>query len=241
MFNRFIIAAALAFVPFAASASQLPDYPFIHASGSNATYVIPDVGEVDFEILAHDADPEAARKIVEGKVAEVRALVGGLGLAEADVEIRDIRREIRKPDPSQPGVFVYDIKCGVHIKVSDLSKWRALVSPLLNMGNLDGFMTGFDASNREKIETELTSDAIKVARRKAEAMAAGLGRKLGPVSAISSGELKNLTRAMGLAATANEVRGRSAGRPGSDYDRNELVHIVPMKLAQSVDVIFRIK
>lgn len=238
MLKSFIIAAALVLVPFAASASQLPDYPFIHASGTGFTHAMPDVGEIDFEISAHDPDPETARKVVEARVAEVRALVGGLGLAEADVEIRDIRREMRKADPSQPGVVLYDIKCGVRIKVSDLSKWKALTSPLLNMGNLDGFMTGFDSSNRDKIEADLTGEAIKIARRKAEAIAAGLGRKLGPANAVSSGELKNVTRAMGLAASG-DVRPRSVGR--TEYDRNDMLMIVAMKLSQSVDVIFRIK
>ena len=49
---------------------------------------------------------------------------------DADIDIRDVRKDIRKADPSQPGVVLYDIKCGVHIKVTDLSKWKALVAPL---------------------------------------------------------------------------------------------------------------
>jgi uncharacterized protein YggE len=211
-----IIVAALVLVPFAASASQLPDYPFIHASGNGFVYVAPDVGEIDFEISAHQADPEAARQVVEGRIAEVRALVAGLALPDADVEIRDVRKDIRKAEPSQPGVVQYDIRCVVHIKVGDLSKWKALVSPLINMANLDGFMTGFDTSKREQVETELTGDAIKAARRKAEAIATGFGRKLGPVSAVSAGDLKNLTRAMGLAVTEPQPERVRSRRPADD-------------------------
>jgi uncharacterized protein YggE len=239
MLKKIIAVAALVLVPFAASASQLPDYPFIHASGNGWVYVAPDVGEIDFEISAYHADPEAARQVVEGRIAEIRALVTGLGLPEGDLEIRDLRKFIRKADSSQPGVVQYDIKCGVHIKVADLSKWKALVSPLINMANLDGFMTGFDISKREEIETELTGDAIKAARRKAEAMAAGFGRKLGPVSAVSAGELKNLTRAMGMAATDPLRSARNVSR--NEYDRDGLLMIIAFKMSQSVDVIFRIK
>lgn len=239
MLKKIIAAAALTFVSFAASASQLPDYPFIHTSGNGFVYVAPDVGEIDFEISAHQADPEAARQVVEGRIAEVRALVAGLALPEADVEIRDVRKDIRKGEAGQPGVVLYDIKCGVHIKVSDLSKWKALVSPLISMANIDGFMTGFDVSKREQVETELTGDAIKAARRKAEAIAAGFGRKLGPVSGVSAGDLKNLTRAMGLAATDQQRFTRAVGK--SEYDRDSLLMINVMRMSQSVDVIFRIK
>lgn len=217
----------------------MPDYPFIHASGNGLVYVAPDVGEVDFEISGQQDDPEAARKMVEGRIAEVRALVAGLGLPEADVEIRDVRKEIRKGDRAQPGVVVYDIKCGVHIKVSDLSKWKSLVAPLIDMPNLDGFMTGFDISKREQVETELTGEAIKAARRKGEAIAAGFGRKLGAVSGVSTGDLKNMTRALGLAAAEPMRFTRPEGR--SQYDRDTLLMITLMKMSQSVDVIFRIK
>lgn len=238
MLKKLIAAATLVLAPLAGHASQLPDYPFIHVSGSGSTYFAPDTGEIDFEVSAHDPDPEAARKVVETRAAEVRALVTSLGLADADVEIRDIRKELRKPEQPQPGSPSYDIKCSVHIKVRELAKWKDLVSPLLDMPNVAGFMIGFDTTEREKVEAELTAQAIKAAQRKAEAIAAGFGRKLGPVNAVSTGELKNVSRAMGLAAS-DPYRSRSAGN--TSYDRDGLLMITMVTLAQSVDVIFRIK
>jgi uncharacterized protein YggE len=238
MLKKIIAAAALVLVPFAVHASPLPDYPFIHVSGNGSTYFPPDTGEIDFEVSAYDPEPEAARKVVETRAAEVRALVTSLGLADADVEIRDIRKEFRKPEQGQPDALNYDIKCSVHIKVRDLAKWKELVSPLLGMPNLAGFMIGFDTTQREKVEAELTAQAIKTAQRKAEAIAAGFGRKLGPVNAVSTGELKNVSRAMGLAAS-DPYRSRSAAN--TSYNRDGMLMIPMVTLAQSVDVIFRIK
>jgi uncharacterized protein YggE len=236
MFKKFALIAMFACVPVVTTAADLPEYPFVHASGTGFAYVMPDIGEVDFEILAHDADPEVARKTVEERIEQIRALAESLGLAPEALEIRDVRKDIRKDQNSVPGVVLYDIKCGVHIKVKDLSKWRELMSPLINMQNLDGFMTEFSASEREKIEMELLADAVKAAKRRAEGMVAGFGKKLGSVSAVSSGQLANLSRAMGLAPT--EVRGRSVAR--KDYDRRDLLAIGDLKLSQPVDVIFRI-
>ncbi|HEX9171407.1 MAG TPA: SIMPL domain-containing protein, partial [Telluria sp.] len=236
--KNIIAIAALVLVPFAAAAVQLPDYPFIHANGSSWAYVPPDVGEIDFEIWGGHAKPEAARQLVEERIAEVRALLAGLGLPAADIEIRDVRKEMRKGE-SPGGVAQYDIKCGVHIKVADLSKWKPLVSGLLNMGNLDAFMTGFDTTRREQVDAELTAEAIKVARRKGEAMAAGFGRKLGAVGGVSPGELKNLTRAMGMAASDQARHARAVSK--NEYDRDGLLMINIIRMSQSVDVLFRIK
>lgn len=120
MMMKFALVAALMCAPFTAGAADLPTYPFIHANGMGAARVLPDIGEIDFEISAADQDPVAARAVVEGKVAEVRALAAELGLPEGDLEIRDVRKDMRKPDPAQPTVPTYDIRCGVHIKVRDL-------------------------------------------------------------------------------------------------------------------------
>ncbi|MES2759187.1 MAG: SIMPL domain-containing protein [Pseudomonadota bacterium] len=236
MLKRIISIAALVVVPFAAAAGQLPDYPFIHTNGSSWAYVPPDVGEIDFEIWGGHTTPEAARQLVEERVAEVRKLLDGLGVPAADIEIRDVRKEMRKGEAAAQ----YDIKCGVHIKVADLSKWKPLVSGLLNMANLDGFMTGFDTTRRAQVDADLTGEAIKVARVKAEAMAAGFGRKLGPVGGVTTGDLKNLTRAMGMAAS-DEARRYTRPVGKSEYDRDALLMINIIKLSQSVDVIFKIK
>ena len=63
MLKKIIVVTALALAPFAASASQLPDYPFVHASGNGSVYVAPDVGEIDFEPEADDGTDPLARKL----------------------------------------------------------------------------------------------------------------------------------------------------------------------------------
>lgn len=221
-----------------ASAAEFPDYPFVHTSGTGFTYAAPDLGEIDFEVSVFNPDPAQARQAIEARLAQVRALLDEAGVAHDDVDIRDVRRDIRKADPNQPGVVLIDLKAGVHIKVKDLSKWKALVGALIVLPDLDGFMVGFDSSRREQIETELTAQALANARRKAEAIAGGVGRKLGLANAVTTGELKNVTRAVGLGGAApsyyrNPVK--------NDPDREGLLMIVPMRLSQSVDVIFRFK
>lgn len=235
---KIVTLIAVLIVPLCAAASDLPAYPFVHASRTGATSVMPDVGEMDFEIIANDTDPAAARALVEGRIAQIRALAEGLGVPPGDVEIRDIRKDVKKGGDADGAAPSYDLRSGVHIKVADLSKWAGLVGPLIDMPNLDGFATSFDTTEREKVETELVTVAMNTARRKAVAMAKGAGMKLGAVTAVTLGDLKNLSRAMGLAP--NDMRYSGSGTR-SAYDRKDLLAIDIIKLAQPVDMIFRLK
>lgn len=238
MFKIVALIAALSTIAFSAAASDLPAYPFVHASGTGATSVIPDVGEIDFEIIAHDSDPAAARAVVESRIAQIRALAEGLGVPAEDVAIRDIRKDVKKGTDADGATPSYDLRSGVNIKVADLSKWAGLVGPLIDMPNLDGFATSFDTTEREKVETDLVALAMNTARRKAAAMAKGAGMKLGAVTAVTLGDLKNLSRAMGLAP--NDMRYSGSGTR-SAYNRKDLLSIDIIKLAQPVDMIFRLK
>ncbi len=98
-------------------------------------------------------------------------------------------------------------------------------------------MTFFDTAGRDKIEAQLVGEVMRTARRKAEALAARMGHKLGPAGGVSNGDLKNPTRAMGLAAA--DYSGRGQSRAG--WSREGGVMILPLRLAQPVDLIYRIK
>jgi uncharacterized protein len=233
--QRFVLVCWCLALAGPAQAAGLPAYPFIHVTGKGFATVIPDRGLIDFEIAAQDVDPQVALATVNTRVGEIRALMAEAGLAESDIEIRDVRRVLRHADGN--GAPVHDLRCGVRLQVNDLGKWRAVIGPLLDRPNLDGFMTVFDSTDRTRVENDLMRDAIASARLKAESIAAGLGRKLGPVSAISTEELKNLTRAMKLSPVEF---GRHGGGDEAQ-DRADLLTVTSLKMAQSVDVIYRMR
>ena len=234
MFKQALLAGLMAAIACTVQAAELPAYPFIHVSGSNEIRVRPDLGQVDFEIAASDPDAARALQLVENRIAEIRGVMGAAGIGADDLEVRDPRQDIKKGDPA---VVAYEIRCGVKLVVRDLAKWKAAVGPLLGMQNLDGFMTGFDTTERAKVEAALMGEAIQMARRKGETIAAGFGRKLGPVSGVSVGELKNLTRSMNLTPSELFQRGRAPEGP----PREDILMVTSLKLSQGVDVIFRIK
>lgn len=240
MFKKLVILSAFVVAPLSVSAQGLPAYPFIHVNGTGSISMMPDLGAIDFEVAASDADPEVALATVNARLAEIRALLAETGIAEADVEIRDVRREIKRSESAEPlAGAIHELRSGVKITIRDLRKWKDVLAPLLAKPNLDGFMTVFDTTEREKVEMDLMAEAIKVARRKGVGMAAGFGRKLGAVRAVSSGELKNLSRSLNLAPSEFSFRGNN--NRNEKNVRADLLTINVLKLAQLVDVIFRIQ
>jgi len=230
------LAFAVALLPFAAHASNLPEYPFIHAAGEGYLMVVPDMGEIDFDISAYDPDPAAAVALVQARAAEVHALLAGEG---ASADVRDMRKEMRKsanPDPA--AAPDYDIRSAVHIVVRDLGKWRPIMQALLEMKNIDHMSTTFSKTDRLKVEQELTAVAVKDAQRRAENMAAGFGKKLGAVAAVSSGQLRNLTGAVGLMPGDFYKGTAGVAPPNPDKD---FLSIDVLKWSQTVDMLFRIK
>jgi uncharacterized protein YggE len=225
----------------AAHASPVPDYPFVHVTGSAFQAVVPDIGSLDFEVVAQDADPAAARAVLETRVGEVRALMRQFGMDPEDAVVREVRQGIRKDGRAADGTPLYELRCDVHINVRNLANWAPLAGGLLGKPNLDGFASAFDRSDMQKIDEELMTQAIQDARRKADVMAAGFGRRVGGVMAATPDGLKNLGTAMGL-EREDFRRPRSADATrAQDVEREQLLAVPAMKLRQPVDVIFRLE
>jgi uncharacterized protein YggE len=228
MFKSLVLAVAL--LPCLAQASNLPDYPFIHTSGEGFAMIVPDMGEIDFDITVFNADPALAAAQLAERAAQVQALMVE---GESSASLRDARKEMRAAEAD------YAMRSSVHIVVRDLSKWRPLMQALLALPNLDHLSTTFARKDRDQVERELTANAVKDAQRRADSMAAGFGKKVGTVSAISSGQLRNLTGSVGLMpGDLYDRANRTADAAPADKD---FLAIEALRWSQTVDVIFRIK
>ena len=229
----------LSVTSLSASASQLPDYPFIHAVGNAYIFVAPNLGELDFEINVPEVDPEASVATALKRIDDIQQLLNTQGIGAEDVTIRGLRKEMRK----QGADDVYNLRSAIHITVRDLSKWRHVVLPLLNMPNVDSLEATFGTTEREKLERDLMNLAVKDAQNKADAMASAFGKRVGTVSAISSNQLKDLSTSIGLVPGDLYLRDREPGANEAHGTVNpaDLLMIAGKRMSQSVDVVFRIK
>ena len=239
-FAILIVMIATLALPVAAQASPLPAYSFVHVSAEASRYTTPNIGALDFLIVASDADPALARSTVETRIAEVRALLQEAGIPLEDLETRDVRREPGRNGAGEP--TAQQLRVSVHLIVRDLSKWQAVVAPLLDKPNLGDFATSFDLVERDQFEAELMADALRDARRRAEIIAKGAKRKLGAVTAVTPGGVKNVGAAIGLVrADFSYTRATSTNARPSNVEARNFLSVDALKLVQPVDVVFRLE
>ncbi|WP_051971604.1 SIMPL domain-containing protein [Massilia sp. 9096] len=237
-----LVAASLSTFCVPAAAESLPAYPFIHVTGSAFQQVMPDIAALDFEAVALDADPAAARAVLDARVGEARALMQQLGMDPEDVIVREVRQSQPKDRQPATGGPVYELRADVHIEVRNVSNWRALAGGLLGKPNLDGFASSFDLSAMDQVTDQLVTEAVQDARRRAAVIAGADGRKVGALAGATPQELKNLSTAMGLdRGEFRYQRNTSNARSADAADPDTLLMVQAIKLRQPVDAIFRIE
>lgn len=231
MLKMFATALAVAAMLHAAPAraADLPAYPFIHVTAAADLHVMPDTGEIDFEIVTTDADLDAAWKLVHERLTASRALLAEQGVKVEDISVQDV---LRRPLKEGERVTAIETRAAVHATVRDLNGWTALIQSLMGLPNVEALAVAFSRSDADRIEAELVSQALGAARVKAQNIARGIGAKLGPAGGVALAPLKNLSNAMGLASDAPRYPSVSSPRDP------QLVGV--QKFVQGVDVIYRI-
>lgn len=240
MLKRFaavLLLASTALVAPSGLAADLPNHPFIHVSGSADQYLMPDVGEIDIDIVSLEPDADAAWKLVNEKLEASRALFAQHGIAPDDVFVQDIVRRPRKVEVLPVGQpMPMETRVSMHVTVRDLGQWTPLMRTLLVMKDIESLSVTFNRSDRAKVESDLLQQAIAQTKLKAQDIARAIGSKLGAATGVSIGPLKNLSNAMGMASDSNAHSGGGRrNRPQAD-----MALVQAMRLAQVVDVIYRI-
>jgi len=221
-----------------ANASQLPDYPFIHAIGNAKIYVQPDIGEINFEITVSGPDSEKATQQSAAINDDILKILADQHIPASDITIYELEKKARTIDVAdgKAQTVIYEIKQGMQIEVRDLSKWEGLATPLLAKEHLGNFDTTFDRTDRQQIKDSLMLEAIKNAQHNGTIMVEAIGKHLGPVAAMSAEKLRDVGFAFGLSKgdffdtdehRSNAIRNFSAPQA--------------IMIMQSVDVLFKIK
>ena len=224
----FVIIAAVAHVT-PAQAADLPAYPFIHVTAAADLHVMPDTGEIDFEIVSTDPDLDAAWKLVSERLAASRALLAQHGVALEDISVQDL---LRRPLKQGDRVEAIETRAAVHATMRNLDGWTALIQTLMGTPNIEALAVAFSRSDADTIEAELVTQALAAARLKAQNIARGIDAKLGPANGVALAPLKNLSNAMGLATDGPRYAAVSSPR--------DPLLVGVQKFVQGVDVIYRI-
>jgi uncharacterized protein YggE len=212
--------------------AEFPDYNFIHVTGEAYVHVPPDRGQIFFDLRIRDTDAATATARLEAQLNEIQQLVDTFP-GSTFIDLGELKRDVMT-GADQTELIV--LRRNIRIDVDDLNLWKQVLSPLLLMPDLDKLSLFFDTSKREEVENQLAAEAGRNARSRADFLAKSFGRKVTFASAITEGQLKNLSSAIGLVTSNGTVN-----RTKKMAQAVDTTDIITLRFTKSVDVIFRTK
>lgn len=180
-----------------ASASSLPEYPFLFEAGQARADVAPDTALIDVGISSRGADAAKVLDVVNASATEVFGALNRAKVRQADIESSGLERSLdRSLNARQEAAPMYVISRHLKVRLRDLSTWSTLMSDLARMKNIDSLNADFQTTARKSIEADLELKAAHDAEAKATRVAGAFGRKVGAVMGISEVPFDALQRTM---------------------------------------------
>lgn len=234
-----LVLAFLLFAPVVVSAQEsgLPQFPFLHAKGRAEKRVPPNMATLNFQILVHHQNSEAALAAfwdIEKRLVD--------GLTKAGVDAKDItagglKKEIireRDTNYNNREILGYDFVRTFSVVARDLKGLERITEIIMSTTNTGDVETEFDHAERVAIEKQLTQEACKNARDNADRIASGFGMKVASVYGISDGGIGPMVIRM-----RNRREGEVYGAAAMDSSGG-MSHSIPeyISISEGVDALF---
>ena len=183
---RLIITLPLVLMPASMLADSLPAAPYIQVQGHGSVSVVPDMARVSFSVSDTNQDAAVARSVVERRAARVIDAARKLGIARSDIEAASISiwPEYRWQNEKQ--VFVgQHVSRAIEFTLRNLSQYPELVTALVKAGVANLGNATLDRSDMPDLRRQALAQAVEDAHKRALAVAAAAGVKLGAVYSIT--------------------------------------------------------
>jgi uncharacterized protein YggE len=222
-------------------ASELPDFPFVYASGHAEIEVPPDVATITFQLQSFDKDPNRATTIIDERSRGLIALFARYKIDKKDIVAYQLTRTAvrEKRNYTELGILGYETTRRFSVTLHALDQYNAFITDLLRFENLTNLHTAFDTSQRQAMERQLIGQASAKAREDAEALAGGFGSRILSVFAITASPAGFLRMAdqfiLSREVTAMKAASSAMPATGTLFVPNTI------KLERTVNAIFKIK
>lgn len=183
------IAVGLILVAGTLQAQPGNNQPFIAVHGEAKQEVVPDIFPVELTLKETSTDAAATQAKVETLAKDILAIIQRHKVADGDVDVSnlDVSPEYDYDEETDKQVFqgnTYERK--IKVKFHSLPVLNDFISALPKSSALRIQTLRFETSRADELRRELLTSAIANARKTAETMAVGVGRKLGNVQNISN-------------------------------------------------------
>lgn len=168
----------------------------ISFSGAGKAVVKPDIASVSFGVTAQAAKSQDAVNQSNTKMNAVIAAVKAAGVDEKDIRTTsyNLSPTYTYPDSTR-GIYYggsgvisgYQVDQQVEVKIRDFSKINTILDTATASGANTVGSLYFTVDDMEKVKAEARKEAIREAKKKANAMANQSGLKLGKLISVSEG------------------------------------------------------
>ena len=167
-------------------ASEIPAFPFTVVNGEAKSKVRPDLVEIDIDLLAFDKSSEASLDTIN---QTMKLVIEVLQKNKIDLKVLEAtdyyKKTIRdKVDGKELEILGYEISRDISFRWKQIDKYPDLAAELVKIDGVSRVTSDFTVSNEDEVKLGLISDACEKAKKKAAALASGLGVKLGKPYAI---------------------------------------------------------
>jgi uncharacterized protein len=185
--SAFLALAALA-AGLGACVAEPVRGPLVTVTASAEARTVPDLATVNTGVVSRGATARAAQDAQAQRMTAVMTAVKALGVADADVQTSQIGLSpLVDWSDGRQRITGYESTNMVSIRVKDMARISDVVDAVVADGGnrLDGIAFSMDDS--ASAEQSAYADAVRKARQRADAYAAGAGLKVHRVISISEG------------------------------------------------------
>ena len=186
----FLILLAIPQVTFS---DDWPSDPFLVVEGKAQIEVPPEQATIKLNVVAFEKESEVAVSTVQQQDARVLEVLEKFDVPADAITSYSLRKDIERAqqDYRDLEILGYYVSRRIEADLGDISQFGEIIAALASLENVSRVDAEFDVKNREDIEAELTRQAAKDARRKAQNMAEAMDVSLGNVHAISETEFRS--------------------------------------------------
>lgn len=154
--------------------------PIISVSGEGVVEAPPDTATISVGVVSRDRDATKVQSENSRIATNVINSVVALGIDRKNIRTGNYSfRQIYHTDENRRQIFDgYEVTNTVTIAVADLNKVGKVIDAALSNGANAVDSLNFGIRDREKFQTEALKSAVRDARRKAEIVAAELGKNI---------------------------------------------------------------
>lgn len=154
----------------------------ITVTGIGRVETVPDEAEFSLGVTTKAATARGALSANAEQMREVIAALKAAGVAERDIQTRDVNVGPDYDGDAHPDEYVASNT--VSVLVRELNRAGAVLDAAARAGANNVYGPSLTRSNRESLEAKALADAVASARARAKALADAAGVELGRVTAI---------------------------------------------------------